>query len=407
MNRGAALAGAENRKTETDTMEPGRSGKEKTAVQKNGTEKNIAEKTGVEKAQTKNAGSEKGKAETAGTQMYQAADPGAGNIEPGRTESGRTEPGRTGSGRITLTGILEKDRETLLQKLSASPKPQDAVALLQRECDTMLLSYNEECESERLRKTAASLLQTLSMACGLADSTGKVKVWERADTSRSTSVPEGTISSGRRDTLAWVGGGLLLGGAVLAFLPWPGGLKPFFVLLSLILLAGGGALLFLCGRRIGRSQGVSGQQTGSAAPRKIMTQVRIDPQKVYRMFHQTAQLMDRELEEIQQQEQWEIRQREKEAAGDDGLSREEILLFSELLEAENSRDGEFALEALSQIRYHLHQKGVDVVECTPETQEWFDYMPSMEEGTLRPALVRDGKVLRRGLAGAGGVGQPG
>ena len=134
-----------------------------------------------------------------------------------------------------------------------------------------------------------------------------------------------------------------------------------------------------------------------------MTQVRTDPQKIYRTMRQVTILLDRELAEEKQQEAWEqqLRKEEKEAAADPQLASEEVLLFSDLLEALRSGDGSYALENLAQVEYYLHRRGIEAVNYSPDVQDWFDFMPSMAEGTLRPALVKDGKLLRRGLVSGG------
>ena len=69
----------------------------------------------------------------------------------------------------------------------------------------------------------------------------------------------------------------------------------------------------------------------------------------------------------------------------------------------------------SQIRFYLHRKGIDVVDWAGEdavsgpggaaaaavNSAWFDMMPAYEGGTLRPALIADGKLLKKGMASAG------
>ena len=76
------------------------------------------------------------------------------------------------------------------------------------------------------------------------------------------------------------------------------------------------------------------------------------------------------------------------------------LIFSELLEAGYSGDGEFALERLGSVKFFLHKNGIDAVEWSPENDELFDRLPAAESGTIRPALVSEGKLLKKGLAAA-------
>ena len=61
-------------------------------------------------------------------------------------------------------------------------------------------------------------------------------------------------------------------------------------------------------------------------------------------------------------------------------------------------------------RYYLHCKHVEVTDHDAAssgdaggTENWFDLIPAYETGTLRPALVSEGKLLKKGLASLGNV----
>lgn len=89
------------------------------------------------------------------------------------------------------------------------------------------------------------------------------------------------------------------------------------------------------------------------------------------------------------------------SADEGGLPKEELELYAGLLEAHASRDAEYALEKLSDVRYYLHQKDVDVVDYSADHESWFDLLPAEEAGTIRPALAKGGKLLVKGLAAEG------
>ena len=89
-------------------------------------------------------------------------------------------------------------------------------------------------------------------------------------------------------------------------------------------------------------------------------------------------------------------------------------LLAQLLEDAYGRrdEDEQAEEEISQIRFYLHGKNIDVVDWPGEPvgqsggeaavpAGWFDMMPAYSGGTLRPALVADGTLLKKGLASAG------
>jgi hypothetical protein len=80
----------------------------------------------------------------------------------------------------------------------------------------------------------------------------------------------------------------------------------------------------------------------------------------------------------------------------------ELAMLSDLLEAAYSGDGEFALEKLSGIRYYLYKKQIEVIDYSKDTAAMFDIMPAKgKASTMRPALVYQGRLLRKGIATEG------
>ena len=70
-----------------------------------------------------------------------------------------------------------------------------------------------------------------------------------------------------------------------------------------------------------------------------------------------------------------------------------------LMEAVYTQDGDYALKAAPQLVSALNGQGVEMVEYSPEHRDWFELFPGTEDGlTIRPALVKDGKLLARGQA---------
>ena len=75
-------------------------------------------------------------------------------------------------------------------------------------------------------------------------------------------------------------------------------------------------------------------------------------------------------------------------------------LLSTLLEnAYAEPGGASAGERISDIRFYLHTKQVDVLDYTADTAYAFEKMPAAQDMTIRPALVAGSRILRKGLAG--------
>lgn len=76
-----------------------------------------------------------------------------------------------------------------------------------------------------------------------------------------------------------------------------------------------------------------------------------------------------------------------------------IDLLVSLMEAKASGRDDVAMRSLSQAEQYLHMLGIDVLDYDEVHAAYFDMLPTMGEArTIRPALIREGRVMRRGTA---------
>jgi hypothetical protein len=76
-----------------------------------------------------------------------------------------------------------------------------------------------------------------------------------------------------------------------------------------------------------------------------------------------------------------------------------IDLLVALMEAKTSGRDEMAMRSLSLAEEYLHMLGVEIISYSEEQAALFDTLPTLSGArTVRPALVKEGKVLRRGVA---------
>jgi len=70
-----------------------------------------------------------------------------------------------------------------------------------------------------------------------------------------------------------------------------------------------------------------------------------------------------------------------------------------LMEAKASGREDLAMRSLSQAEQYLHMLGIEIAAYSEAHAPMFDILPTLgQTRTIRPALIRDGKVLRRGAA---------
>jgi len=292
---------------------------------------------------------------------------------------------------MKMTDLLEKDKDSLITELAAAGTADKAVRVLENEMDKLLLKHNEQCESDRERESAAYMMQAVRLSLPLIDSNGATKVWERG--------------AGRSDE----GGSFkvsflvlfILGLALCVF-----GFGPMFFnayvaadakLRNEVLLHGGATIvglvcLYFAGYMYSRPK--------KEGKKEHQVEIKVDANKIYRNFRTAILSIDQSLEEIGAAERWSKRDK---AGSIDGrtVTSSELDLFSDLLAAAYSGDPEYALEKIEQIKYFLHKQQIEVVDYSSETAKFFDMMPGSKAATIRPALVAQGGLLKKGLASAG------
>ena len=292
-----------------------------------------------------------------------------------------------------MTDLLEKDKEKLLTELSAAGTAEKAVHVLENEIDRLLLKHNEYCESDHERESAAYIMQAVRLSLPLIDSNGAIKVWERGQ---------------RRDNDE--GGSfkisflvlLILGIALCVFGFGPLMMDAYVAVddnaRNEVILHGGATVvglvcLYFSGYMYSRPKKFTGKT-------EYQVDIKIDADRVYRSFRTAMLSVDQSIEEIRSAERW--KQREK-AGSIDGraVTQSELELFSDLLAASYSGDPEYALEKIEQIKFFLHRQQIEVVDYNKENEKYFDLMPGSKAATIRPALVAQGGLLKKGLASSG------
>ncbi|MBQ6389776.1 MAG: hypothetical protein IJH90_09250 [Mogibacterium sp.] len=293
-----------------------------------------------------------------------------------------------------MTELLEKDKDRLLTELADAKTAEKAIRMLENETDKLLIRYNEQCSGERERDAAAHLMQAVRLALPLIDSTGRTKIWERGADGKETEVKSKVA------ILPIIL--MILGIALIAF-----GVVPLILYLMAntsgdelrteLLTRGSSAL---SGAIVLFASGVLYGKPKEKSSREQHVEISVDPAKVYRAYRAAILSVDQSLDEVSAMERWNSREQ---AGNIDGrpATTPEIELFSDLLAASYSGDPEYALEKIDDIKYYLHRQQIEAVDYSEETKQYFDLMPGVQGGTIRPALIADGALLKKGLASKG------
>ena len=259
---------------------------------------------------------------------------------------------------MTLTQAFEAERQSLLAELGGAKTPQEAIAASHRALHRVAATLQRAEDDEVSRQQKQAVLAVVLAAPGLMDAAG----------ARGELVlPEKGTEKTRRAGAAGeaLGGALLL--VVAVFLLFSAKIIPALV------LALGGVLLYA---------GKALEQRRELLARGVPT---VDAQALVRGLADLCRAADTCLADLQ------ILGREDRLRT--GRENEETVLslMASLLESPDAPSEE-AKQALRML-------GIDVVDFSPKQAAYFDILPTLSQGrTLRPALLRAGKLLRKGVA---------
>ena len=285
--------------------------------------------------------------------------------------------------------LLEKDQERFQTRLAQADTPEQTVTEIEEEMNRILLQYNESCTDERMSQAALHAMKTARASAALVNSGGEIRVYERTP-SGSSGKSSGSAALSKPFFGPLAAGAACTAVGILLYAMAPESIHSFAAALLIV----GGIVLFWAGTRFG---------AGKAVPlkRDQIFESKPDPEKIYRHLHTLLTVVDQTLEDVRLNGEADSATpllTGKEA----GIPDEELQLLRGLLETAYTQDDRDAGDAsISDIRFYLHKHGIDVVDYNVETSKWFNLMPSKGQGTLCPALVREGTVLIKGTAAAG------
>ncbi len=292
---------------------------------------------------------------------------------------------------MSLQALLESDRDMILSNLARDRSPAAAQTVLEKAVDRVMYRYVEQCQDPQLRDEAQYILQSVRNTLPLIDAVSEARDWEKK--------PD--ASGGGKGKLRPAALALLLAGAVLVLASALAGLVgggrggALGFIRALVPVVLGGAALYWSGVLTARPEK---RREKTAA--QVRTEFLVDPEKSFHCLRGALVMADHQLDTIRQETAVQ-RQKATEAEGKGGLSRKELDFFSELLESAYGTEDEGAREMISGIRFFLHGAQIDAADYEPGRESWFEFLPASRPGTLRPALVRDGALLKKGLASAG------
>ncbi len=309
------------------------------------------------------------------------------------------EMGQTGTekAQATLSELLAEDKETVMNRLLSDRAQEKALTALESEMDRLMYKAGAMEGSGAQSEVVQGMLQVVKSTLPLIESVSEAEVWEK----------ESGHQSDRRRLPGPVSIVCLIAGIVCAVSGLVGQsiagkvLRPDTLLWTIagcVLLVIGG---YLAGK--GRKDPGAGK-AGAGKEKQVRQTFLVDPAKVWHILQGITLSADHSLERVKDLD--EVREQESNADSKAPMSKDELQFFCDLLENAYARrrrapSDDTLREQVESIRYYLHSKGIETEDYSVQSVSWFELLPASGQAvTIRPALIKDGVVIRRGLASA-------
>lgn len=285
---------------------------------------------------------------------------------------------------MSLSELFEKDQALLRSRLEKEKTLTGCEKLIDDEINRLLMAYGESDAGEAERRMLSMNMETARSLIQLLSSQGEETVYETSG-EKKKEVKHGKL------WLPLLAVGLVLAGvsAVVMLLMGKDRNGSVFAILALV----SAAAMYLSGR-------MEKVPLRKKDDPRYHIEVSGNAERICRILKTMCMVIDKNLAETASREKARNEKKETAVLAESG-KQNEIRFLSDLLEAACADDSGFARTIASRTGYELHQQGIDVVNYSRDTRNLFDLMPGEKEATLRPALVRSGKLLRKGLASGG------
>ena len=291
-----------------------------------------------------------------------------------------------------LLDLLEEDRERVMAELARDRQLSAAQATLEKTVDRVMLRYMEDCHDDELAEYAQYLLQTLKNTLPMIDTVGEARQWK---TTVEAPKPSKKLKPTAL-TLLLIGAllvlatvlGLLVTGRFVGILGFATALFPSAL---------GMGCLFWAGVITGKPVKPAAE---AADEGDVRVEYLVDEEKAWHCLRGAMLMADSQLKSLAESTALRRQKAQLTAGGQGPLSRAETELFASLLESAYASGDEDVREMASAIRFYLHSAKIDTVDYEQGRENWFEFLPAVNAGTIRPALASEGKLIKKGLASA-------
>lgn len=278
---------------------------------------------------------------------------------------------------MTMSDIYKSRRDNLLLRIRESKSLYETGSVISEAFETMQYQYLSQPGNEYLGEKLSRIMALAKASFPLLESVNKYKMWENAETSKQPkkkSLLPGFVA-------------LLLGVAMvmapLSYYMFVKNIAFADMQTYLMVMAAGCLVILISGFMLFFRRKVK---------TKVVVEISADPDDIVKRLEEVVKQIDVMLAA------------EKEAAKkqsallESAINADEAQLFGYLMEAKFSGQPDFALEQLDEVEHYLAKQDVILVNYTKGNEKYFEFLTGDETKTIRPAFLRGGEIMLKGLA---------
>ena len=277
---------------------------------------------------------------------------------------------------MTLFEIYKSRKESLTLRIRESKSLYETGSVISETFETMQYQYLSQPENGQMAEKLDSYVNMAKSTFTLLESVNKYKLWEdaQAKPAKKKSPVPGLVTLLIGNALVFGALGYYMFMYNVAFEKMQNFMIAMAVGCFLILIAG--FMLFF--RKKVKS--------------KATVEISVDPEDIVKRLEDVVKNIDAMLEKDKLEQ---IMNRQK---IETAINTDEAQLFAYLMEAKLSGEADYALEQLDEVERYLAKQDVIAVKYIKGNEKYFDFLEGEETTTIRPALIRGGEILTKGLA---------
>ena len=291
---------------------------------------------------------------------------------------------------MTMLEIYKSRKDALALRLKESKSLYETGSVLSEAFETIQYQYLSQADNDKLTDQVTALVNMAKSTFPMLASVNKYKLWEKAESGKEPkkkSMMPGFIAF-------LIGAAMVLGSAYIFRLQLVKMLADTTVTgfdgygkIHFYIMAAGCLVMFVAGFMMFFRKKVK---------LKATVEIAADPDDLLKKLEDVVANIDAMLDAVKAEKAKNAETLANAVAT--SINADEIQLFSYLMEAKYSGEADFAMEQLEEVEHYLAKQDVLLVNYTKGNEKYFDFLEGDVTKTIRPALIRKGEVLTKGLA---------